>query len=172
MVKIDITRLTRPRNTQCRCSKPFLGSISHANTHISQASGFSTSRWLAKKGGKEGKGAKSNKEDKQDVGKVDAAKSSKDPRAGDEDPFDFDALEADLASCIEKLRESLSKLRTGGRFNHEMIENLRVQPDKSEKQTIKLNDLAQVIPKGRTVQVLVGEQDVCDAVIPLVTKRS
>ncbi|EME38455.1 hypothetical protein DOTSEDRAFT_96214, partial [Dothistroma septosporum NZE10] len=76
-----------------------------------------------------------------------------------EDPFDFEALEADLANCVEKLRASLSKLRAGGRFNHEMIENLRVQPDKNEKQTVRLNDLAQVLPKGRAVQVLVGEKD-------------
>lgn len=78
-----------------------------------------------------------------------------------DDPFDFSTLEGDIANSIEKLKTDLSKLRAGGRFNPEAVESLRVQPDKNNKQTIKLSDLAQVIPKGRTVQVLVGEQDVC-----------
>lgn len=58
------------------------------------------------------------------------------------------------------MKNDLSKLRAGGRFNPEAVESLRVQPDKNDKQTIKLSDLAQVIPKGRTVQVLVGEKGV------------
>ena len=58
------------------------------------------------------------------------------------------------------MRDDLSKLRAGGRFNPEVLEDLRVQPDKNNKQTVKLSDLAQVILKGRTVQILVGEKDV------------
>lgn len=69
-------------------------------------------------------------------------------------------LEADIATALERLKNDLSKLRAGGRFNPEVLENLRVQPDKKSTQTVKLNDLAQVIPKGRTVQILVGELDV------------
>lgn len=34
-----------------------------------------------------------------------------------------------------------------------------MQPQKNSNQTVKLGDLAQVIPKGRTVQILVGEKD-------------
>ena len=110
--------------------------------------GFSTSPCLLKKGGK------AAREEKQAAPK-DSGKS-----AGGDDPFDFLALEADIASAIERLKNDLSKLRAGGRFNPEILENLRVQPDKSNNQTVKLSDVAQVIPKGRTVQIMVGEKDV------------
>lgn len=83
-------------------------------------------------------------------------------QAASDDPFDFSGLESDIANAIERLKSDLSKLRAGGRFNPEVLENLRVQPDKNNKQTVKLSDLAQVIPKGRTVQIIVGEKDVSD----------
>ena len=105
---------------------------------------FSTSQCLLKKGGK------AAREEKQ--------AAAKDPAS--EDPYDFSNLEADIATAIERLKSDLSKLRAGGRFNPEVVENLRVQAEKSSNQTVRLSDLAQVIPKGRTVQVLVGEKDV------------
>lgn len=108
---------------------------------------FSTSQSLYKKGGK------AAREDKQASGK-----SSKEAATSD-DPSDFTALESDIATPIERLKNDLSKLRAGGRFNPEVLENLRVQPDKTSNQTVKLSDLAQVIPKGRTVQILVGEKE-------------
>ena len=69
-------------------------------------------------------------------------------------------MEGEIAQAIERLKSDLSKLRAGGRFNPEVVENLRVQPDKSSNQTVRLSDLAQVIPKGRQVQIIVGEKDV------------
>ena len=78
-----------------------------------------------------------------------------------DDPADFSALEADIAAAVTRLKDDLSKLRAGGRFNPELLENLRVQPDKSSASKVRLSDVAQVVPKGRTVQVLVGEKDVC-----------
>lgn len=76
------------------------------------------------------------------------------------DPFDFTTLQSEIDTGIENLKNDLSKLRAGGRFNPEVLETIRVQPDKGSNETAKLNDLAQVIPKGRTVQILVGEKDV------------
>ena len=114
------------------------------------AKSFSTSACLSKKGGKAAREEK--KADSK--GKNDAA------AAATEDPYDFSGLESDIASTLERLKNDLSKLRAGGRFNPEVVENLRVQPDKQSNQTVKLNDVAQVIPKGRTVQILVGEKDV------------
>jgi ribosome recycling factor len=35
-----------------------------------------------------------------------------------------------------------------------------VQPDKNNAERVKLSDVAQVVPKGRIVQVIVGEKDV------------
>jgi len=80
--------------------------------------------------------------------------------ASSEDPYDFSTLEADIATAIERLKNDLSKLRAGGRFNPEVLENLRVQMDKGGSKSERLSDVAQVVPKGRVVQVLVGEKDV------------
>jgi len=71
---------------------------------------------------------------------------------------DLSTLEAEISKAIEKLKTDLSKLRTGGRFNPEAIETLRVQPEKNSKTTYPLSDLAQVVPKGRTMQILVSEE--------------
>jgi len=111
---------------------------------------FSTTPSLLKKGGKAAR----------DESKSQAASQGKDAASAD-DPSDFSALEADIAAAVERLKDDLSKLRAGGRFNPELLENLRVQPDKSSTAKVRLSDVAQVVPKGRTVQVLVGEKDVC-----------
>jgi ribosome recycling factor len=117
------------------------------------ARAFSASQCLLKKGGKAAREEKPT--------------ASRGP-AGD-DPYDFSALDADIAAATERLKDDLSKLRAGGKFNPQVLENLRVQPDKKSKETYKINDLAQVIPKGRTVQILVGEQDVgCFCPLPVI----
>lgn len=108
---------------------------------------FSTSTPLLKKGGK------AAREEKQQS-------SSKESGGANEDPYDFSTLESDIASTIERLKNDLSKLRAGGRFNPEVLENLRVQVEKGSSKTVKLSDVAQIVPKGRTVQVIVGEKDV------------
>ncbi len=52
-------------------------------------------------------------------------------------------------------------MRTGGRFNPELLENVRVHLVKDSKGSERLGDLAQVLPKGgRSVMVLVGEKEV------------
>lgn len=78
-----------------------------------------------------------------------------------EDPFDFSILQSGIEKSLERLKNDLSKLRTGGRFNPEALENLRVHLTKESKATERLGDLAQVLPKGgRSLMVLVGEKDV------------
>ena len=79
-------------------------------------------------------------------------------------PSTLTTLESDIATAIERLKNDLSKLRAGGRFNPEVLENLRVKLDKSANQTVKLSDVAQVVPKGRVVEITVWEKDVCDTV--------
>jgi multidrug efflux pump subunit AcrB len=115
---------------------------------ISTRRTFSTTPSLLKKGGK----AARDESKSQSASQKDAAPA--------EDPSDFTALEADIAAAVERLKDDLSKLRAGGRFNPELLENLRVQPDKNSGSKVRLSDVAQVVPKGRTVQVLVGEKDV------------
>nr|POF19930.1 ribosome-recycling factor [Quercus suber] len=97
------------------------------------------------------KGAKAARDEKK--------ATSSDSDAGGEDPFDFSALETDINTTIERLKDELSKLRAGGRFNPEVLESLRVQPEKSSNKTVRLDDVAQVIPKGRVVQIVVGEKE-------------
>jgi ribosome recycling factor len=67
-------------------------------------------------------------------------------------------LETDISDAIDKLKTDLSQLRQGGRFNPQVLEGLRVQLKQGGP--VKLGDLAQVVPKGRVVQVVVGEQEV------------
>jgi ribosome recycling factor len=77
-----------------------------------------------------------------------------------EDPNDFSTLDSAISSALETLEGELLKLRTGGRFNPEILEDIRVRLV-AGKPTEKLRDLAQVLPKGgRTLMILVGEKDV------------
>ncbi|KAL4902481.1 hypothetical protein BDW74DRAFT_157857 [Aspergillus multicolor] len=79
--------------------------------------------------------------------------------AGPEDPLDLTQLELGVATAVSRLKDELSKLRMGGRLSPETIEGLRVQLGKGSKETAKLGELAQVVPKGgRMVAVLVSEE--------------
>ena len=76
-----------------------------------------------------------------------------------DDAYDLSELESSILKSMEKLTHELSQLRAGGRFNPEKIESLKVTlQDGGEKRTERLGDLAQVIAKGRNVQVLVHDE--------------
>jgi hypothetical protein len=78
-----------------------------------------------------------------------------------DDPLDLSQLEDGIAAAVSRLKDDLSKLRVGGRLNPETIEGLRVQLGKDTKDTAKLGELAQVVPKGgRMVTVLIAEESV------------
>ncbi|MCJ1387428.1 hypothetical protein MMC18_000271 [Xylographa bjoerkii] len=80
--------------------------------------------------------------------------------AADNDPYDFSDLEAGIDRALDRLNDDLAKLKPGGRFNPDVLEALRVSLVKGSRETVKLADLAQVVPRGgRTVVVLVGEAD-------------
>jgi ribosome recycling factor len=90
-----------------------------------------------------------------------------------EDPYDFSTLEDGISKALEKLKNDLSKLRTGGRFNPEVLENLRVHLVKDSKASERLGDLAQVLPKGgRSLMILVGEKEVCCYLMALDSRKS
>ncbi|PLB44685.1 putative ribosome recycling factor [Aspergillus steynii IBT 23096] len=77
-----------------------------------------------------------------------------------EDPSDLSQLQEGIVAAVSRLKDELSKLRMGGRLGTDAIENLRVQFSKGSKETVKLGDLAQVIPKsGRLVAILVSEEE-------------
>ncbi|GES56932.1 putative Hsp70 chaperone [Aspergillus terreus] len=100
---------------------------------------------------------------KKDKGKDVSTKSeAKGTKAGEpsDDPFDFSQLHDGIATAVSRLKDDLSKLRAGGRFSTESIESLRVHLTKGSKETVRLGDLAQVVPKGgRMVTILASEED-------------
>jgi len=95
-------------------------------------------------------------------GKADREAESSSPSTTEtEDPFDFSSLNSGIEKVLKKLDTDLGKLRTGGRFNPELLENVRVHLVKDSKGSERLGDLAQVLPKGgRSVMVLEGEKEV------------
>ncbi|RAL07477.1 ribosome-recycling factor [Aspergillus homomorphus CBS 101889] len=80
--------------------------------------------------------------------------------APSDDPYDLSQLHNGIAAALSNLKDDLSKLRGGGRFDTNSIESLRVKLSRASKETLRLGDLAQVIPKGgRMVTVLAAEED-------------
>lgn len=75
------------------------------------------------------------------------------------DPYDFSVLSKGIEQAHAKLRKRLSKLHGGGKLNPEVIEALKVRLDKGPV-TERLSNVAQVIPRGRTLQVIAGEKEV------------
>jgi len=86
------------------------------------------------------------------VGSTDAGKA-----------YDFSGLESKILKSIERLTHELSQLRAGGRFNPELLESLKVRPDKGSNETVRLGDIAQVVPKGRVISIIASEENVCEA---------
>ena len=76
------------------------------------------------------------------------------------DPLDVTELKSNIGRVIEQLKTDLSKLRGGGRFDHAVVEQLRVELQKGSKETVKLGTLAQIVPKSRFLNVVVGEPEV------------
>ncbi|KAK2759071.1 hypothetical protein FQN54_003170 [Arachnomyces sp. PD_36] len=146
------------RRTYTRHSS-FLTTSSHAHfsprasqTPSSSIAPFSTSGPLLKKKDKKSQDSSPSKSEP-------AAASG---ASGADDPFDFSSLQDGITDAVARLKDDLSKLRAGGRFNPETIEGLRVNIPKAGggKEALRLGSLAQVIPKGgRAVTVLVGEEE-------------
>lgn len=130
--------------------------VTSSRVHASSTRAFTTGALLQKKGNKAAR-SEARSDDS-------ASATSNTSSAASDDPFDFSELEAGITKAHEKLKDDLSKLRAGGRFNPELVENLRVSlvnKDKdSGKQSVRLGDVAQVVPRGRVLGVMVGEKDV------------
>jgi ribosome recycling factor len=79
-----------------------------------------------------------------------------------DEAYDVSGLEAQILKAIEKLTHELSQLRGGGKLNPDIVESLKVQlgTAKEGKETVKLGDIAQVIPRGRVFNVVCGEEAV------------
>lgn len=77
-----------------------------------------------------------------------------------DDAFDFSGLESSILKAMEQLTHDLAQLRPGGRLDPSVLESIKVQLDKSSQETLRISDLAQVIPRGRNISVVVGDKDV------------
>ncbi|KAI5289999.1 ubiquitin-protein ligase peroxin 12 [Ascosphaera acerosa] len=67
-------------------------------------------------------------------------------------------LEKAIEDAIARMKEDVAKLRTGGRFDPQLIEQLKVSLNK-KKDTARIGDLAHVVPKGgRTIAVLLADE--------------
>ena len=85
--------------------------------------------------------------------------SSDAPKPNLADPFDLADLEHAFAKGTEHYLNELTKARSGGRFNPDVLGQLRVRPDKKSPETFPLHELAAIVPKrgSRKVSVLVHE---------------
>lgn len=84
----------------------------------------------------------------------------KHPPANPEDPLDFADVSSRLRRHDEHFREALKKMRTGGRFNPDVVGALRVQPDrKAAGVTYPLREVAQIVPRGgRAISLIAHEE--------------
>ncbi|KAK0321408.1 hypothetical protein LTR82_007376 [Friedmanniomyces endolithicus] len=84
-----------------------------------------------------------------------------------DDPSDFTTLEAEIATALTRLQTDLTTLRAGPRSLPTLLSNLRIAPLKTDPSTtVKLTDLAQVIPKqNRTIHILVNETPHLKAIV-------
>ncbi|KAK7524924.1 ribosome recycling factor domain-containing protein [Phyllosticta citriasiana] len=79
-----------------------------------------------------------------------------------EEAFDLSVLEAECLKALERLTHELGELRGGGRLAPHHLERLGVQiknEKTNKKEWYKLHELAQVIPKGKFMQVVVGDEE-------------
>ncbi|XPS92435.1 ribosome-recycling factor [Ascochyta lentis] len=76
-----------------------------------------------------------------------------------DDIYDMAELEASILKAIEKLTHNLGQLRSGGRLNPDIVENLKVQLGTAGqgKETLRLGDIAQVVPRGRVLNIICGD---------------
>ena len=135
-----------PRNLQGSSQFTFSTTLASPGLQCSSGRNFTSSSALQKK---KDKGKKSPTTEL-DVGSI-----------ATEDPFDLSQLHSGISAAASRLKDELSQLRSGGRFNTALIEGLKVQLGKETPDMIRLRDLAQVVPKGgRLVAVLVAEEEV------------
>jgi ribosome recycling factor len=84
------------------------------------------------------------------------------PPTPTDEAYDVSGLEAQILKAIEKLTHELSQLRSGGKLNPEIVESLKVQLGTAGqgKESVRLGDIAQVVPRGRVLNVICGEEGV------------
>lgn len=80
----------------------------------------------------------------------------KHPPANPDEPLDFADVQSRLAQQDEHFKDALKKLRSGGRFNPDVLGALKVAV--ASEEVFPLRELAQVVPRGgRSVSILAHE---------------
>ncbi|KAL9009638.1 MAG: hypothetical protein Q9173_005349, partial [Seirophora scorigena] len=84
------------------------------------------------------------------------------------DPGDFSALEANIETIVAGLRDNVKRIKPGG-VDVEAVGDIRVtlkkaggssdKGGKGAKDVVKVGELAQVVPRGRVLVLLVGEKE-------------
>ena len=76
------------------------------------------------------------------------------------DPHDHSALQTDIDKALTRLKDALTKTRDAGRVSSSMLEDLSVDLPSTPKETLKLRDIASIVPKGsRSMQVFLSDSD-------------
>ncbi|KAI2472539.1 ribosome recycling factor [Annulohypoxylon bovei var. microspora] len=89
----------------------------------------------------------------------DGGGGSRHPAANGESPLDFADVESRVQWQSEHFTAVMKKLRSGGRFNPDVVGALRVQPDRKESATYPLKELAAIVPQGgRAISILAHEE--------------
>lgn len=117
---------------------------------------FSSTRTLNKKG-KNAKASGRNAGGDED----DASPSSKSKPSGKAvkvDPFDLEELKSDIAKALGDFKTFVASLSRDGRLKPDDIDGLRVKLDKGKQE--RMSAVAQVIPKGRIMEIIVGDKTV------------
>ena len=154
LCKACYTHVTRPVVRRITFARPVTNyqEINYLRSHAPGQSivrPFSSSQSTQKK-----------KKQKEAAARTDLESDIVPPEQVVDDAFDFVELDTGVARNLEKLKDSLSRLKPGGRLDTEVIESLRVSIG-GQSGTQKLGDLATVVPKGgRTISIIVAEDEV------------
>ncbi|KAI2602251.1 ribosome recycling factor [Hypoxylon sp. NC1633] len=99
--------------------------------------------------------------DKRQAEEEGEAHGLKHPAPDPEEPLDFADVTSRLRHYDERFREALRRLRTGGRFNPDVVGGVRVTPDRKNapETTYPLREIAQIVPRGgRIISLIVHEE--------------
>jgi ribosome recycling factor len=66
---------------------------------------------------------------------------------------------------MERLTTELTELKSGGKFNPKVLESLEVSIDKSGLEKKKLREMAQLVTKGRYINIILYDQAVRSSLI-------
>ncbi|KAK4227483.1 ribosome recycling factor-domain-containing protein [Podospora fimiseda] len=113
-----------------------------------------------RRGGVAEEEVKSNKKDSSSSSSIPRSADGDQPVPSSENPFDFADITYAFDKAEKRYSEELRKLRSGGRFNAEVIGAIPVTLEKNSHNSFPLRELATVAPLGgRRWSILAFEED-------------